>query len=220
MLDLRSYTGNMGNKLSAQEVLADFRKKEILDAARQLITSVGFSGLTMEKVADKAGVAKGTIYTYFKDKDTLIKKVLVSSSELMLSNLETSVQDSKEDKTFDRLLSAAMILEEFSRENDSLLKYIHLPDDYSDAIKSPKVDSAKTKIITKVSLLIASIFQDGIEKGELIESNPNFLCFLFLESIYSVVIAEDRIPEMEFNAEARDIVEFFMNGILKNRSDK
>ena len=41
----------------------------ILFSSRKLIEEIGFSALTMDKVAKKAGIAKGTVYLYFKDKD-------------------------------------------------------------------------------------------------------------------------------------------------------
>ena len=44
----------------------------IYDATLDLITKKGFSGLKMAEVADASGIAIGTIYIYFKDKDDLI----------------------------------------------------------------------------------------------------------------------------------------------------
>ena len=55
-------------KISAQEMLAEFRRREILDATATLIEEGGIQRLTMDRVAERAGVAKGTIYVYFKDK--------------------------------------------------------------------------------------------------------------------------------------------------------
>jgi AcrR family transcriptional regulator len=51
----------------------DYSKMDkIYEATLDLITKKGFSGLKMAEVAESSGVAIGTIYIYFKDKDDLI----------------------------------------------------------------------------------------------------------------------------------------------------
>lgn len=49
----------------------DLRREAILDAALELFSDNGFAATRMEDIARKAGVAKGTIYLYFKDKSGL-----------------------------------------------------------------------------------------------------------------------------------------------------
>ncbi len=45
------------------------RRARILDAAQHLATRHGFRATTMEAIAHEAGLAKATIYAYFKDKE-------------------------------------------------------------------------------------------------------------------------------------------------------
>jgi len=47
------------------------RRKDILDAARQLIELRGYQAFNMRDVARGAGVTVGTVYTYFTDKEAL-----------------------------------------------------------------------------------------------------------------------------------------------------
>lgn len=49
----------------------DIRREAILDAALKLFSDTGFAATRVEDIARKAGVAKGTIYLYFKDKQDL-----------------------------------------------------------------------------------------------------------------------------------------------------
>lgn len=48
------------------------KREEILQAALELISEKGFHGAPMAEIAEKAGVAAGTIYRYFESKDVLI----------------------------------------------------------------------------------------------------------------------------------------------------
>src|SRR5262245_65130938 len=52
-------------------------EKAILEAAQELIAEVGVSGLTIEGVAARSGVAKTTIYRRWRDKDELALAILV-----------------------------------------------------------------------------------------------------------------------------------------------
>jgi TetR/AcrR family transcriptional regulator, repressor of fatR-cypB operon len=51
------------------------RRDDILKAALDVIAERGFHEAPMSLIADRAGVSSGTIYIYFKSKDTLINEV-------------------------------------------------------------------------------------------------------------------------------------------------
>lgn len=45
------------------------------DAALKLVQEKGLAGITMQEIARKAGIATGTLYIYFKNKEELINKL-------------------------------------------------------------------------------------------------------------------------------------------------
>lgn len=47
-------------------------RDEIYRAAIEVLEENGFKGMTMDRVAEAAGVAKGTLYNYFKNKEELL----------------------------------------------------------------------------------------------------------------------------------------------------
>jgi AcrR family transcriptional regulator len=48
------------------------RRSDVMEAALELIAERGFHGAPMAEIAEKAGVAAGTIYRYFASKEELI----------------------------------------------------------------------------------------------------------------------------------------------------
>ena len=54
------------------------RPQEILAAAFEEFATHGYSGARLEDVAKRGGIAKGTIYLYFKDKEGLFRAVVRS----------------------------------------------------------------------------------------------------------------------------------------------
>jgi AcrR family transcriptional regulator len=59
-------------KAMAEELMHD----AICAAATAVLAEVGFAALTMERVAEAAGVSKGTLYNYYQDKDALVLEVV------------------------------------------------------------------------------------------------------------------------------------------------
>jgi TetR/AcrR family transcriptional repressor of multidrug resistance operon len=47
----------------------------ILRATLNLLANCGFHGFSMKQLADRAGMATGTLYLYFKDRDDLIRQL-------------------------------------------------------------------------------------------------------------------------------------------------
>lgn len=55
------------------------RPDEILEAALEVFGTKGLAGARMADIADRAGVAKGTVYLYFETKDELFRAVVRKS---------------------------------------------------------------------------------------------------------------------------------------------
>jgi TetR/AcrR family fatty acid metabolism transcriptional regulator len=59
-----------------KEVLSEFRRSELLTAARAVFGKKGFHDASIEEIAEMAEVAKGTVYLYYKSKRDLYMEAL------------------------------------------------------------------------------------------------------------------------------------------------
>ncbi|MBN1830188.1 MAG: TetR/AcrR family transcriptional regulator [Deltaproteobacteria bacterium] len=64
------------------------KRGKIFQAAMELIAERGFHGAPMAMIAERAGVAAGTIYRYFDNKDILITELYSELEEELRSALE------------------------------------------------------------------------------------------------------------------------------------
>jgi AcrR family transcriptional regulator len=64
------------------------RREAILAAALEVFADDGFAAARLDDVAAKAGVAKGTIYLFFEDKEQLFEQILVSAIAPVLTQVE------------------------------------------------------------------------------------------------------------------------------------
>lgn len=63
------------------------RELAILDAARQVFAERGYHGSTMREIASRAGVATGTLYLYFGNKEALYVALLERLTSLVLQSI-------------------------------------------------------------------------------------------------------------------------------------
>ncbi|MEI2384004.1 TetR/AcrR family transcriptional regulator [Breoghania sp. JC706] len=68
--------GKGGRQQADKESRAEQRRQEILHAAFDAFAENGFAQTRLEDVARRAGIAKGTIYLYFPDKESLFVDLL------------------------------------------------------------------------------------------------------------------------------------------------
>ena len=57
-------------------VVTDFRRSQILEAARVTVARHGLARTTVDQIARAAKVAKGTIYLYYRSKDAIVQDAL------------------------------------------------------------------------------------------------------------------------------------------------
>ena len=68
----------------------------ICEAGKVALAEVGFSALTMERVAEAAGVSKGTLYNYFRDKDALALEIASGVSHPVHEELVRLILEAKD----------------------------------------------------------------------------------------------------------------------------
>jgi AcrR family transcriptional regulator len=74
---------------SVREELRDVRARHILDAAQELLLAKGYRDASMDEIALRAGVAKGTLYQHFGHKDDLVLALF----DRHLARFEQTVQE-------------------------------------------------------------------------------------------------------------------------------
>ena len=75
-----------------EEVLEQFRCASIQDAAMAVISRKGIDETTIQEIADEAGVAKGTIYVYFRDREELLARTADRLFENLLHELSPAFE--------------------------------------------------------------------------------------------------------------------------------
>src|SRR6476659_3781371 len=79
------------------------KRERILDAAELVFAQHGFFAAKVSEIAKEAGVADGTIYLYFKNKDDLLISLFESRMERV--NAHLAAQTAKHTRAKERLIA-------------------------------------------------------------------------------------------------------------------
>jgi len=146
---MRSKTSTHASKTA---VVTDFRCGQILDAARQTFVRVGVADTSVDQIAKAAGIAKGTVYLYYKSKDDLLRQLLTADlSELEAETVPAIADAGTLAERIDRYFRASL---GFFERNRDFIEQCHLgmsPDVRKKAkLKLGLIYTAQTEAWTKV----------------------------------------------------------------------
>ncbi|MBT3189153.1 MAG: TetR/AcrR family transcriptional regulator [Anaerolineae bacterium] len=133
------------------------RRQEIILAAAELFRSKGYEKTTMQNVMDAVGIAKGTIYHYFKSKEDLLEAVIEQSVVEYLAGMQTTLDESS-GNALDKmrlLITSGQVAD----EQEEILEHLHRPGNAGMQTRQLAVT------ISGLAPLYAKVIQQGCDEG-------------------------------------------------------
>lgn len=177
------------------------RQQQVLQVARELFRQLGYLGLNMDRIAERMGVAKGTIYQHFKNKEEVILALAVKTLEKRTAMFERAVVFPGCPR--ERMAAVGCAAEMF---------VINFPDHFelekvlscSSIIEktSEKLQTSKTAAELKCISLVSGVVRDAIASGDLSlsqEVSPDQVVFgLWSASYggYSIMECDETLRQM------------------------
>lgn len=153
------------------------KKEQVINTARDLFSELGYRKVSMDEIARVSGVTKRTIYTYFKDKDDLIKYFLYE--EINKMKLMTEEIDKKDISFTQKIHENIMMLMEY-RTNSKLLN------EFSSAHKRLRIADECEEILNQAFQSdIKKKLDLAIEEGHIKQCNTDVVAFV----IYKIYVA-------------------------------
>jgi TetR/AcrR family transcriptional regulator len=100
------------------------RRRSILDAARSVFFESGFQLATVDDVAARAEVSKGTVYLYFESKETILAHLLLEGLDDLIGVLEEAYASERDITPGERLRRLAMGYLNFFQTNPHYFRLI------------------------------------------------------------------------------------------------
>ncbi len=91
------------SKLKQQE--REIREDLIIDAARTVFGAKTYDKVSMQEIANAAGIAKSSIYTYFKNQEALFVEAAYRDTKRFISELEDHLREKDDSEKLDALIA-------------------------------------------------------------------------------------------------------------------
>lgn len=185
----------------------------IIKSALKIFAKKGFFKATVDDIAQAAGLAKGTLYLYFKDKASLYISVIEEHFKVGIEYLQkvekestTSTKKLKKiaGEWIDTMLKLKNSFFMFSMEN------INLSSKLMKAVK-PIMNTHLKEMID----IIARIIEHGIVKKEFRKAEPRVAALHYLNTLRTGFFVSFLISEKPIHR--NELLELFFDGLKKRR---
>ncbi len=167
--------------MNKRKLAAQTTKRKLISTALDLIKENGFDAINVEDITKKAGVAKGTFYTYFKRKEDIVLEI----SRTPFSEIAQELQDMKDLKIITKL---SHYFHRFMECVESC--GIHVCRQWTRDVLDPNnVPENKDgqKWAYDVDML-KGILEDAVKTGELKEGTPvELLTHIIISELYGMM---------------------------------
>lgn len=168
----------------------EYRRQEIIRAARKVFSSKGFNAATMEEIALQAELSPGTLYLYFKNKEELHTVLSINILQHLADEIQKVV---KEDISVEQKIERFrdVFIEVYDYDSSILINLFHLQSGETlqnlseEVLKQLKIHSSMAHGA------IIDIIKQGIHEGTFIDEHPVALADILWASYSGIVLWVD-----------------------------
>ena len=196
----------------SDDLWQSFKRQSIQQAVIQLMCREGLPSVTMDRVAQEAGIAKGTIYLHYKDKQELLDDVKNSSLDPMITRMDEVFAS---DVSPDRKLQTYSLryLQYFDERRD--LFRILLYEREVVGVQSSRFQGNRYKHLVDQS---ARAIREGVKKRIFREVDERSIAVMFVEA--NLAIMNQRLmtdSPRPVEDDARIIADLFLSGLARGK---
>lgn len=190
------------------------RKERILDAAAQSFSLFGYKATTMDQVAKIANVGKGTIYTFFSNKEELFYEIISRLINEMKRVAERALnsQQSFSEKIHHILYNVL----EFRKEHQLFIKLTQ----EMKAIGTPEATEAFARVEAAILNFIKTFIDEGKANNELKPCDSETTAFVILKWYTSIVFDWEQNHQPLEKKQIADLFQLYMMDGLANNGQK
>nr|WP_106982301.1 TetR/AcrR family transcriptional regulator [Streptomyces rimosus] len=143
-------------------------RRKLFDAAVTLIAEQGFSATTVDEIAERAGVAKGTVYYNFASKNVLYEELLRDGIDLLATSLQEAADRAVRAEggtrvdALDAMIRAGL---DFIAGSPSLTQLYVAELWRTNRVWQPTLQSVRGRAVA----VVESVLRDAVAVGELSE---------------------------------------------------
>ena len=166
------------------------KKELIFDAMEQLMASAPYKEISVDTIAKKAGIGKGSIYYYFKSKDEILYSVIERSYRRAVHEYFESIKSQADASALEKIkkLLQSVIKEDFKDNEKNLIVTLHLN---NDILLHNKM---KYFAVQEISPILTELLQQGIKEGSIKTDTPKESAEIIV-AVLTFLLDDNGFPE-------------------------
>lgn len=190
----------MRSRVALRSAVREAVQAGILDAAEQLIAAKGLHDTSLAQIARQAGIAVGTIYNYFTDRDALVRALFESRRATLRPKLQAAIVAGSE-LPFEPRLRAFMraLFEAF----ESYRAYVKV----AFAAEHLKPSGSHLDLIAAIDEIVAV----GVAEGAIERPNAELLSIVLAGAVRTVLVRRSATGA-SFGADSDGLVTLLLDG--------
>ena len=186
-------------------------------AALDVFSAKGFAAARIDDVAAAAGIAKGTVYLYFKSKDELLEAIVAATIGATLAQVEQAVAAATLPALEKLRLMSGVVIAAIGDEDRRRVLHLVL----SEGARFPAIaEYYHREIISRGMRLIRTIIAQGIAAGEfqsdeLARFPQIFIAPALVSAIWALVF--DRIEPLDAKAMLQAHFDLLLRDLARSR---
>lgn len=194
-----------------KQALDEIMKEALFGATVAVLTQYGVEGMTMDRVASAAGVAKGSLYHYFRSKRDLLEFVYAKTIDPLFENLVETVATDR--PAVEKLAAHLWKLLEHVAKHAKVFKLL-----FEDDTAQGLLQSSQRSTREAGTQRLADIMRQGIAEGVFGSVDPLVLANIFFGLCKGVFDCQPQLEEREQReAVHRLILDTFLNGVATDK---
>jgi len=159
---------------------------QIMEAAESIFAEKGFYLATVEEIAQKADLGKGTIYLHFENKRGLFLSIIERKLDILLKKIEEGIKEG--DSPAEKIRLATEIHFKFLEKNRNFFKIIHI---FSNQFKKGMGEELFKKVVVKNSRyleILQTLIEQATKKKEIKSLNSKKLAVILVGIVHSLTV--------------------------------
>lgn len=139
------------------------REQAILDAALALFEGDDWQSVTVERIAEEVGIAKGTIYKHFRTKEEIYARIALDDHRELAARLERIARAGSLEERIEAVVDAFWERTRAPRALQRVVQYCARPD-FQRSI-APDLRRSFADMDTRIASVVTPVLTDGVQDG-------------------------------------------------------
>ena len=212
-MNLRSENRPGAQKL--RDRLREATSEAILGAAERVFAAQGLHAAKMDAIATEAGVAVGTLYNHFRDRESLLAALVTARRTELLERLDTALSERAHDPFPDQLRSFVMALVEHWEAHQQFLSIMIEVEASRDA-KTVLIALSKPRhTMEEIYLRVGKLIDRGLKQKALRREDSELFSTLLMGMLRGCMVRRlfyGKQSDTPLEQQADQITRFFLHG--------